>query len=74
MTADLNIIKMMMIDEPELIDAIIPHLPTSLTERFNIVKSGLFLEVLNKKAHKGAAVQKLARGNYVSHKQKSCDW
>ena len=61
MTADLNIIKMMMIDEPELIDAIIPQLPTSLTESFNIVKSApFFLEVLNKKAHKGAAVQKLA--------------
>ena len=36
MTADLNIIKMMMIDEPELIDAIIPQLPTSLTESVSI--------------------------------------
>ena len=47
MTADLNIIKMMMIDEPELIDAIIPQLPTSLTERFQYrQKCAIFLRSL----------------------------
>lgn len=61
MTPDLNIIKMMMIDEPALLDSVIPQLPVTLTEQYNVVKSApFFLEVLNKKAHKGAAVKKLA--------------
>ncbi|BDG67360.1 sugar-phosphatase [Enterococcus innesii] len=61
MTADLNIIKMMMIDDPEILDQIIPQLPSSLTDNYNVVKSApYFLEVLNKQAHKGAAVKKLA--------------
>ncbi|WP_430609916.1 sugar-phosphatase [Enterococcus sp. DIV0876] len=61
MSADLNIIKMMMIDEPALLESIIPNLPTTLTDQYNVVKSApFFLEVLNKKAHKGAAVKKLA--------------
>ena len=61
MTPDLNIIKMMMIDEPALLDSVIPQLPATLTEQYNVVKSApFFLEVLNKKAHKGAAVKKLA--------------
>ncbi|WP_313538349.1 sugar-phosphatase [Enterococcus sp.] len=61
MTPDLNIIKMMMIDEPALLDSVIPQLPAALTEQYNVVKSApFFLEVLNKKAHKGAAVKKLA--------------
>ncbi|OTN77336.1 hypothetical protein A5886_002436 [Enterococcus sp. 8G7_MSG3316] len=61
MTADLNIIKMMMIDDPALLDSVIPDLPAALTDQYNVVKSApFFLEVLNKKAHKGAAVKKLA--------------
>ena len=61
MSADLNIIKMMMIDEPALLESIIPNLPATLTDQYNVVKSApFFLEVLNKKAHKGAAVKKLA--------------
>lgn len=61
MTSELSIIKMMMIDEPVILDAAIPTLPESLLEKFNVVKSApFFLEVLNKAAHKGAAVEKLA--------------
>ena len=39
MTADLNIIKMMMIDDPAILDQIIPQLPSSLTDNYNVVKS-----------------------------------
>lgn len=67
MTADLNIIKMMMIDDPNILDDIIPKLPPFLKERYNVVKSApYFLEILNKKAHKGAAVKKLAEHLNIS--------
>lgn len=61
MTADLNILKMMMIDDPEVLDAAIAKIPADFHERYTIVKSTpYFLEFLNKKVDKGAAVKQLA--------------
>lgn len=61
MTEELNIIKMMMIDDPEILDCIQPLIPTEFFEQYTIVKSAPhFLEFLNKKVDKGAAVKRLA--------------
>ena len=61
MTEDLTIIKMMMIDEPELLDQAITLIPEEFYERYTIVKSTpYFLEFLNKKVDKGAAIHLLA--------------
>ncbi|MGT2711472.1 sugar-phosphatase [Streptococcus oriscaviae] len=59
---DKEIIKVMMVDEPHVLDAAIPSLPSSLTERFNVAKSAPFyLEVTPKTANKGLAIKRLAQ-------------
>lgn len=60
-TSDLNIIKMIMIDEPELLDEIIPKIPQSFWDKYTIVKSlPSFLEFMHKEVHKGIALNRLA--------------
>lgn len=62
MTPDMNIVKMMMIDEPEILDAAIARLPQEFRDKYTTVKSAPFyFEVLNKEANKGAAVANLAQ-------------
>jgi len=61
MGPDLNIIKMMMIDEPEILDPAIQQLPAYFSEKYTTVKSTPFYyEIMNKKACKGNALAKLA--------------
>lgn len=61
MTPDLNIIKMMMIDEPELLDNKKESIPSYFFDKFNIVRSSpFFLEILNNNVSKGNALIKLA--------------
>ncbi|EHJ51541.1 sugar-phosphatase [Streptococcus macacae] len=56
-----EIVKIMMVDEPELLDAAIAKLPSELYEHYTVVKSRPFyLEIMNKKASKGTAVTHLA--------------
>ncbi|GGE32015.1 sugar-phosphatase [Streptococcus himalayensis] len=56
-----EIVKMMYIDEPDILDAAIAHLPAEFYERYNIVKSAPFyLEILPKTTSKGAAILHLA--------------
>ncbi len=58
---DYEMIKMMMIDEPEILDHAITQLPAEFKEQYNIVKSAPFyLEILHKGANKGIALKKLA--------------
>lgn len=60
--ADKEIIKVMMVDEPEILDAAIPLLPPSLTQRFTIAKSAPFyLEFTPKTVNKGQAIIQLAQ-------------
>ncbi len=55
------IIKMMMIDEPEILDAAITQLPAEFRERYTVVKSAPFyLEILHQGASKGVALSHLA--------------
>ena len=65
-----EIIKMMYIDEPEKLDETITKLPQRFKERYTIVKSTPFyLEILNKNASKGLAVQHLAEKLGFSHEE-----
>ncbi len=61
MDPSMSFIKLMMIDEPEVLDAAIGRLPAELTERFAVLKSApFFLEVFDHRAGKGPSLQKLA--------------
>jgi len=61
MDPSMSFIKLMMIDEPEVLDAAIVRLPAELTERFAVLKSApFFLEVFDHRAGKGPSLQKLA--------------
>lgn len=56
-----EIVKIMMIDEPELLDAAIAKIPQEFYDKFTIVKSKPFyLELMNKTASKGSAIVHLA--------------
>lgn len=60
MSPDMTIIKMMMIDEPEILDPAIEKLPANFSEKFTTVKSAPFyFEIMNKNASKGNALAKL---------------
>ena len=68
--ADKAIIKMMFIDEPEILDAAIAKLPEQYHERFNLVKSTPFyLELLPKTVSKGNALLHLAEKMGLSKNQ-----
>jgi len=57
----MTFIKLMMVDEPELLDAAIARLPSALTDRFAVLKSArFFLEVFDHRAGKGPGLEKLA--------------
>ena len=59
--ADKEIVKIMFIDEPDILDAAIAKLPAELQEKYTLVKSAPFyLEVVKKSVSKGAAVLHLA--------------
>lgn len=61
MTPDMSIIKMMMIDEPAILDNAINQLPEAFVDKYTTVKSTEFYyEILNKEASKGNALAKLA--------------
>lgn len=61
MDQNMEIGKMMMIDEPDILDAGIAQLPASFFEKYTVLKSEPFyLEILNKGASKGNAVAGLA--------------
>jgi hydroxymethylpyrimidine pyrophosphatase-like HAD family hydrolase len=56
MDPSMSFIKLMMIDEPDVLDAAIARLPSELTERFAVLKSApFFLEVFDHRAGKGRA-------------------
>ncbi|KPJ22637.1 sugar-phosphatase [Streptococcus phocae] len=60
--ADKEIVKMMMIDEPELLDQAISAIPQSFHDKYTIVKSTPFyLEFLPKTVSKGQAIKHLAQ-------------
>lgn len=65
---DEDIIKIMFIDEPEILEKAIEALPKELYDKYNIVKSTpFFLEVISKDAGKGVGLKALAQ--YLNVKQ-----
>ncbi len=57
-----DIVKVMLIDEPEILDTAIAKLPAKLYDTYTIVRSTpYFLEFLNKEANKGTGLAKLAK-------------
>ncbi len=55
-------IKIMMIDEPEILGAAMEKLPKEVYEKYTVVRSApFFLEFLNKKVNKGVGVELLAK-------------
>ena len=60
-TEPVEMIKMMMIDEPAILDAAIAQIPADFKERYTVVKSAPFyLEVLHPGASKGVGLAQLA--------------
>jgi Cof subfamily protein (haloacid dehalogenase superfamily) len=56
------IVKVMFIDEPEKLDAIIPQIPAWINEKYTILRSSpIFLEFLDKSVNKGAGVSAVAK-------------
>ena len=63
-----EIIKIMMIDEPEILDSAISRLPKKLYEEYNVFKSApFFLEFTNKMVDKGLGLKQL--GEYLNIKR-----
>lgn len=59
--ADEEIVKIMMVDEPELLDQKIKQIPQAFFDKYNISKSAPFyLEICPKTASKGKAIKYLA--------------
>ena len=58
---DHSIIKIMMIDEEEVLQKAIDNLPKEVYDKYTVVRSApYFLEFLNKKVNKGVCVEMLA--------------
>ena len=58
---DENIIKIMLVDEENVLDAAISRLPREAYDKYNIVKSTpYFLEIINKNGNKGEGLNALA--------------
>ncbi|MGY3703639.1 sugar-phosphatase [Vagococcus martis] len=68
MTKDIKLVKAMMIDHEDVLDAAIKKIPQEYYDRFSIVKSApYYLEILDPKATKGESVKELAQ--YLNIKQ-----
>lgn len=67
---DENIIKIMLIDEPEILDKAIASLPKEAYEKYTIVKSTPhFLEIINKNGNKGEGLKALAKHLNITHEE-----
>ena len=59
---DESFIKIMMIDEPEILQRAVDNLPQEVYEKYTVVRSTpFFLEFLNKEVNKGVGVEMLAK-------------
>ena len=68
-----EIIKIMMVEEPEILEKVISQLPAEVYERYTVVRSApYFLEFLNKEANKGAGVEALAKELCIDAKEIIC--
>lgn len=61
MDRDIQLLKVMMIDEPQVLDKAIAKIPAEVNTRYTLLKSApYFLEILDKRVNKGTGVKSLA--------------
>lgn len=70
---DTTIVKVMFIDEPELIEEIMEKIPEEVRNKYTIVRSApFFLEFLDKSVNKGAGVAALAEKLNIKQEEVIC--
>jgi Predicted hydrolases of the HAD superfamily len=58
---NIQLLKVMMIDEPAVLDRAIARIPAEVKEKYTVLKSApYFLEILDKRVNKGTGVKSLA--------------
>ncbi|EKL0985204.1 sugar-phosphatase [Klebsiella aerogenes] len=61
MDRNIQLLKVMMIDEPAVLDRAIARIPAEVKEKYTVLKSApYFLEILDKRVNKGTGVKSLA--------------
>ena len=69
----IEIIKILMVEEPTMLEGAITKLPSYLYDKYNIVKSApFFLEFLNKSVDKGVGVELLAKSLNIKQEEVIC--
>ncbi|QAA34793.1 sugar-phosphatase [Clostridium manihotivorum] len=72
-SVDEDIAKVMMVDEPEILEAAIEKLPKEVYEKYTVVRSApYFLEFLNKESNKGEGVRALAEHLGIKQEEVIC--
>lgn len=70
---DTTIVKVMFIDDPEIIEEVVKKIPESVSDKYTIVRSApFFLEFLNKSVNKGAGVAALAKRLNIRQEEVIC--
>lgn len=70
---DTTIVKVMFVDEPELIEEIMENIPEEVKDRYTIVRSApFFLEFLDKSVNKGSGVASLAEKLNIKQEEVIC--
>jgi Cof subfamily protein (haloacid dehalogenase superfamily) len=70
---DTNILKVMFIDDPKIIDEVIEKIPETVSSKYTIVRSEpFFLEFLHKSVNKGAGVEALAQNLNIKQEEVIC--
>lgn len=68
-----EIVKIMMVDSPEILEKVIEKLPKEVYEKYTVLRSApYFLEFLDPKVDKGAGVKKLAETLGIEREEVMC--
>ncbi|MGH4119424.1 sugar-phosphatase [Clostridium sp.] len=71
--ADTTIVKVMFVDEPEIIEEIMNKIPEEVSDKYTVVRSAPFyLEFLHKSVNKGAGVAALAEMLNIKQEEVIC--
>lgn len=60
MDPNTQFLKVMMIDEPAVLDRAIARIPAEVKEKYTVLKSAPYFEILDKRVNKGTGVKSLA--------------
>lgn len=70
---DTAILKVMFIDDPEIIDEVVDKIPETISDKYTIVRSeSFFLEFLHKSVNKGTGVAALAEKLNIKQEEVIC--